>query len=580
MTRTKESGLQHPRSLPGAAGTARTPGALRAWEDLSYRDGVWPLVCAAEMQSLDRQTIETGGVPGEVLMESAGRSLIDPALALRGGSPRPEAAIRAFCGAGNNGGDGFVLVRHLHAEGIAAEAVLIGDPARLPEDAANNWTRLESAGCARRVVDPDDSGFEWAAMLGDTSVAIDALFGTGLTREIGGGYARLIDSIAAARAKGLRVLSVDIPSGIATDTGVVLGAAVAADRTVTISLPKIGLALEPGSSHAGIVEVARVGIDDPDRERLPRVELWNARGAAAHFPARGRSGHKGTFGHVLVVAGSAGKTGAAVLSARAAARAGAGLVTLAHPSGLEAEMATLPAEVMSAPVASTLGGHFARAGEKAIEELVATRDVVALGPGVGQDAETVDLVRRLVVGIDRPMVIDADGLNALQGELDLLHERAIPAILTPHPGEAARLLESTAARLNADRVAAARALAVASRSIVLLKGARTVVANPEGRALVVPTGGPALASGGTGDVLTGIVAALQAAGLPPFEAAGLAAWWHGAAADQLPASRLGFGLLASELADALPGAAAAILHDVELKTGQEERSGRLVLQFP
>jgi len=550
------------------------------------RRGVWPLVTAAEMQALDRQTIDQRGIPGEILMESAGRSLVEPALALRhesgssGRSGGRAATIRALCGAGNNGGDGFVLVRHLHAEGIAAEAVLIGDPKRLPRDAAANWTRLEAAGCARRIVDPGDLDFDWAALLSDTSVAVDALFGTGLKREIQGGFARLIDSLVSARSNGLRVLSVDIPSGIAANTGGILGTAVEADRTVTISLPKVGLALEPGASHAGRIDVARVGIDDPDPERLPRVELWNARGAAAHFPARTRAGHKGRFGHVLVVAGSAGKTGAAVLCARAAARAGAGLVTLAHPSGVETELATLPAEVMSAPVAATPGGQFARAGEKAIEELVASRDVVALGPGIGQDAETVDLVRRLVVTIDRPMVIDADGLNALQGQLELLRERATPAVLTPHPGEAARLLETTAGQLNTDRVESARTLARLSHSVVVLKGARTVVANPDGRALIIPTGGPALATGGTGDVLTGVVAALLAAGRSGFEAAGLAAWWHGATADHLPANRAGFGLLASELADALPEVAASILERAESEAAEGERGGRLDLRFP
>jgi NAD(P)H-hydrate epimerase len=484
--------------------------------------------------------------------------------------------VRVLCGAGNNGGDGFVLVRHLQAEGVPSEAILLGDPGRLPRDAGANWARLEAVGAGRRVVDPGDQDFDWSGLLQDTSVAVDALFGTGLKREIKGGFARLIEALSHARRGGLRVLSVDIPSGIAANTGAILGVAVEADRTVTISLPKVGLALEPGASHAGQIDVARVGIEDPDPARLPRVELWNSRAVASLFPERTRSGHKGSFGHVLVVAGSPGKTGAATLCSRAAARVGAGLVTVAHPSGVGRELSGLPVEVMSAPVASTSGGSFARAGEKAIEELVAARDVVALGPGIGQDPETTDLVRRLVVTVDRPLVIDADGLNALQGQLALLRDRSQPTILTPHPGEAARLLDSTASRLNADRVGAARELAQRSGSIIVLKGARTVVANEEGRALVIQTGGPALASGGTGDVLTGIVAALLASGLAPFEAAGLSAWWHGATADSMPAARVGFGLLASELADALPMAAAAIC----ARDGEGEHDEFLDLRFP
>lgn len=556
-----------------------------------HRLGVWPLVTASEMQALDRHTIEARGLPGSLLMESAGRALVAPVLAWRRRAKRPEAPIRALCGAGNNGGDGFVLVRHLMTEGIPAEAVLVGDSKRLPRDAATNWQRLEALDAPRRVIDPKDEDLDWGALLGGTSVAVDALFGTGLKREIAGGYARLIEALDAARRDGLRVVSVDVPSGIAANAGQVLGVAVTADATVTISLPKIGLALEPGRSHAGLVVVARVGIDDPDPHRLPRVELWNARAVAERLPDRGRAGHKGSFGHVLVVAGSAGKTGAAALSARAAARAGAGLVTLAHPSGIEAELSGLPVEVMSAPVAATPAGGFAHAGEKAIDELVASRDVVALGPGLGQDPETVDLVRRLVGTIDRPLVIDADGLNALVGQLGRLADRPQPAVLTPHPGEAARLLDTDAGGVNADRVAAARQLAAASGSIVLLKGAATVVAEPKGRACIVPTGGPVLATGGTGDVLTGVVAALLAQGLDAFDAAAVAAWWHGATADRAPQRGVGFGMLASELADGLPAAAEEIRRvggagtvgsaaDAATAQPEDGTDGALALRFP
>jgi hydroxyethylthiazole kinase-like uncharacterized protein yjeF len=543
-----------------------------------HRTGIWPLVTGAEMHALDRHSIENDGIAGEILMESAGRSLIRPTLELRAASSRPEATIRAFCGAGNNGGDGFVLVRHLYAEGIPVEAVLVGDPTRLSRDAASNWRRLETLDVTRRVVDPGVEEIDWLALLSQTSVAVDALFGTGLKREITGGFARLVEALAVARARGLKVLSVDIPSGVSAHAGRVLGVAVKADRTVTISLPKVGLALEPGRSHAGRIEVARIGIADPDPERLPRVELWNARAAARQFPHRARAGHKGDFGHVLVVAGSRGMMGAAALCARASLRSGAGLVTLAHPGGLGSELSGLCAEVMTADVAATAGGGFARAAEKAIEELAASRDVVAIGPGLGRDSEAIDLVRRLVVSIDRPIVLDADGLFGLAGQLELLHDRQASIILTPHPGEAARLLDTDVARLNSDRVDAARRLSEQSRAIVLLKGAASVVADPSGRAVIVSTGGPVLASGGTGDVLTGIVAALLAGGRPPFEAAALAAWWHGATADRMEPGRAGFGVLASEIADGLPDCAAATM-EMEL-TARGEPDAELDLRFP
>ena len=546
---------------------------------LARSSGVWSLVTAAEMQGLDRYTISELGVPGEVLMESAGRALVAPVVALRGESRRQDRPIRVLCGCGNNGGDGFVLVRHLVAEGIEAEAILLGDPKRLPRDAASNWDRLARINGVRRIIDLNDTKIDWAAIFSESSVVVDALFGIGLKREISGPFAELVTACNAAHDGGLPVLSVDMPTGIATNTGAVLGTAIEADHTITISQPKIGLVLEPGASHAGRITVARIGIADANAERLPRVDAWDERAAAARLPLRGRAGHKGSFGHVLVIAGSTGKTGAGVLCARASLRAGAGLVTLAHPVGLETELAALPVEVMSAPVAATADGRFARAGEKAIEELVASRDVVALGPGLDQDPETVDLVRRLVAGIDLPLVIDADGLNALVDHLDRLHHRRAATVLTPHPGEAARLLKCTAGELNADRVAAARALAHKAKAVVILKGARTVIADPTGRALVTPTGGPALATGGTGDVLTGIVAALLASGCDAFEAAGLAAWWHGAAADGLPQARVGFGLLASELADALPEAAEQMIARAEARTLEGDPGGVLDLQF-
>lgn len=544
-----------------------------------HRSGTWPLVSAQEMQALDRQTIEVLGISGETLMENAGRALVRPTLELRALSTRRSRSgvmIRAFCGPGNNGGDGFVLVRHLVEEGIEAEAILFGDPAGLPAAAAANWKRLESIGAPRRIVDAFDEGEDWGRILCDTSVAIDALFGTGLRREIRGGFVPLIEAFATAREHGLYLLSVDIPSGVEADSGRILGVAVGADRTLTISLPKIGLALEPGRSLAGEITVARVGIMDPDPTRLPRVEVWNALAAARQFPSRPRDGHKGVFGHVLVVAGSKGMMGAASLCALASLRSGSGLVTMAHPGGLSAERSGLPMEVMTAEVAATNEGGFALAAEKAIVELAVARDVVALGPGLGRAQEATDLVRRLVLSIDRPIVLDADGLFGLAGQLELLRESPARLVLTPHPGEAARLLEIEVDRLNADRVGAARQLAERSQSTVVLKGAGTVVADPTGRAMIIPTGGPVLASGGTGDVLTGIVAALLAAGRPAFEAAALGAWWHGATADKLDSNGMGFGVLASEITAGLAGCAAEITDANQLGESGED----LDLRFP
>ncbi len=550
---------------------------------ISLRDsGVWRLVSAQEMRALDEATIEGRGVPGEVLMENAGRALVEPAMHLRARSARPDGTILVLAGAGNNGGDGFVVARHLFGEGVCVEVVLVGEESRLPPDAAANWRRLGAAGVPARAVAAAEAPAFVAPRLESASVVVDALFGTGLQRDLTDGYAAVVEAVNAARPRGLRVLAVDSPSGIESLTGAVLGAAIVADETITISLPKLGLVLEPGARHAGAIRVARIGIVDPDPGDADRVELWNARAAAARFPDRGAAGHKGTFGHVLAIAGSTGKCGAGALSTRAAARAGAGLVTLAYPAGLEPELAALPVEVMSAPVASTGDGGFASAAEKALLELAEARDVVALGPGLGRHPETDALVQKLVTGIERPLVLDADGLNAIASAPERLRERRAPTVITPHPGEAARLLDVATREVNADRLAAARRLSERTGAVAVLKGARTIIAAPEGQAIVTPTGGPALATGGTGDVLTGIIAALLASGLAAPDAAALGAWWHGATADGLPVRETGFGLLASELADALPGAARAIREGAQVGANDQEGEpgGILDLRFP
>jgi len=283
------------------------------------------------------------------------------------------------------------------------------------------------------------------------------------------------------------------------------------------------------------------------------TQLLTRAAAGARLPERPAAGHKGTFGHVLVVAGSEGKTGAASLAAEGAARAGAGLVSIACPAGLNDILEIKCTEAMTVPVPDTSDRSFAARAASVLTELAAERSAVALGPGIGRGAETLKLVRDVVPLITKPLVIDADGLFAFAGEPERLAERRGATVLTPHPGEAGSLLNAKPAEINRDRVAAARALAERSAAVVLLKGAATVVAAPDGQILVNPTGGPALGSGGTGDVLTGVVAGLLAQGCSAFDAAALAAFVHGAAADRMAAAAGPSGLLAGELARALPG---------------------------
>jgi NAD(P)H-hydrate epimerase len=502
------------------------------------------LVTAAEMRALDRHTIETLGVPGELLMESAGRAVAEAVLERL----EPGAEVVAVCGTGNNGGDGLVAARHLHLLGVPVQVALVGDPANAAKDAATNLSRARLAG-----VPIGDGSFEPPRR----GIVIDALFGTGLSRRVEGAPAFALRRMRAAREE-CAIVAVDLPSGLDADTGQPWGDVPEADVTVTLGLPKLGLALEPGRSLAGAVRVARIGIQNTAPGVEPAAELWTQAAAGAELPARPAAGHKGTFGHVLVIAGSRGKSGAAALAAEGAGRAGAGLVTIACPLSIADILAAKCTEAMTAPVPDTAEHCFGAASETLLAALARERDVVALGPGIGTAGETQALVRRLVGALDTPLVLDADGLNALGGALSVLKGRRGPSILTPHPGEAARLMGLTAAEVNRDRVGAARALARESGAVVVLKGAATLIASPEGRIVVNATGGPVLATGGTGDVLTGVVAGLLAQGLTPLVAAALGVYLHGFAGDRL-AARVGpSGVLAGEVARELPRAAQAL----------------------
>ncbi len=506
---------------------------------------IWPLVGADTMRALDRHTIETLGVPGELLMESAGRAVAEVVLREPGGRAGPVLVV---CGAGNNGGDGLVAARHLALVGVPVRILLLGDPSRLRGDPAANLKRIRALGVELETGPVRTAG---------ARIVVDAVFGTGLARAVEGAAAQALKRINAARP-GARVVAVDLPSGLDADTGQPLGVAVQADVTVTLALPKLALALEPGRSLAGRVVVARIGIAERAPQVVPEAALWTPAAAGARLPARPRAGHKGSFGHVLVVAASRGKTGAAALASQAALRSGAGLVTLACPASLHGILEEKCTEAMTEPLPDTGEGALAEAARAPALRLGRERDAVALGPGVGRDPETGALVRALAEELRKPLVIDADGLFHFAGDPAALKSRRAATVLTPHPGEAARLLGGSAREVNADRIGAARRLAAATGAVVLLKGAATVVAAPDDRVIVNPTGGPVLASGGSGDVLTGIVAALLGQGVDPVEAAALAAFLHGHAADRLAARRGASGVLAGELARELPEATEAL----------------------
>ena len=497
------------------------------------------LVTAAEMRAIDREAIDRFAIPGLDLMERAGAAVSRAARSLL----PPGGRVLVLCGAGNNGGDGYVAARLLLAAAVPVRAVAVAPRERLQGDALAACVAAAGAG-----VPIDDAG-PVEASAGD--LIVDALLGTGLTRAPDGAFADAIHRVAAARAAGARVLAVDVPSGLSADTGRPLGPCVRADRTVTFAFVKRGLVLHPGPDYAGEVELAEIGIPREAASSVPvGCELLTEDEARALVPPRPIDAHKGTAGRVLVVAGSQGKSGAAHLALCGALRGGAGLVTLA------ARAEVLPLALAGRPEAmSVVLPGSGPLGPDDLEPLVAAAqgvDAITVGPGIPRGSGTGALIGSLLRRAGIPAVLDADALNALAEDPGQLSAGfPVPTVLTPHPGEMARLVGGTVASVQEDRIGLAVARSRAWRCVIVLKGARTVVAAPDQPPAVIPTGNPGMASGGTGDVLAGLVGAMLAARLTPFDAARAAAFVHGLAGD-LAAARVGQrGLLALDLVDAL-----------------------------
>ena len=486
---------------------------------------------AAEMRRLDEKTIKECGLPGVVLMENAGRGAAR--LTREHFGDLAGKNVTVVCGRGNNGGDGFVMGRIFHGWGAAVRFFLLSTRDRVGGDARVNLDVALKMGleCVEIQTEAHLDGFD----LSGQDLVVDAILGTGLSSEVRGLYRDVIDRI---NSSGLPVVSVDIPSGLDADTGRVLGAAVRADLTATFGLPKAGLLLWPGCDLTGRLEVVDIGIPPHVlNEADPRKELILESGLLGLLPPRMPIGHKGVYGHVLIVAGSTGMTGAAALAAQGAARAGAGLVTLAVPASLNPILEAKVTEAMTEPLPEELPGFLsAEAGDR-ILELARDKSVLALGPGLGIRPGTVDLVRRLVGACDLPLVIDADGLNALAGAVDVLKTARRDVILTPHPGEMSRLCGWKTSDIAADRLGAAREFAENTGVVLALKGFGTVVAAPDGRLWLNTTGGPHMAGGGMGDVLTGMIAGLAAQGLDALDAARLGVFAHGLAGDLAAADK-------------------------------------------
>jgi len=519
------------------------------------------LVTAQQMQTCDRLTIEQIGLPGVVLMENAAQGAVQVLTGAVG--PVEGLSVAVLCGRGNNGGDGLAMARILANQGAQATAYLMARKDQLKGDAALNLKVAEACGVEVKEAADEKAFAGLAGEIAAHELFIDALLGTGLSKEVAGRYRQAIELLNSLEAP---VMAVDIPSGLSADTGAVLGAAVTADLTATFGLVKQGLVLD-GQEHCGELFLIDISIPPPVEAQVePSCFLLEDELAAAILNPRPAGAHKGSFGHLLVLGGSPGKSGAPCLAAMGGLRAGAGLVTVGLPASLNPVAEAKLTAAMSQPLAETAQGGLALEALATILEMSAGRSALVLGPGLGREEASLELARRIWAQNETPLVVDADGLFALAPGWGSVGPGAAGPVITPHPGEAARLLGLTSAEVQADRLAAARRLAAEGGCVAVLKGARTIIAEPGGRAWVNPTGNPLLASGGSGDVLAGVIGGLMAQGLEALGAALAGVYVHGLAAD-LAAADYGLrGLAAEELADWLPEAFAAL----EDPAGEEE----------
>jgi len=511
------------------------------------------IVTAEQMRELDRLTIQKHGVPSLTLMERAGEAITRAILERF--ARNAKKGVLVVAGKGNNGGDGLVVARLLKKKRIPTEVALLARRDELSSDASHNLRAyLKHKG---KVTEIGADGLELLSQrISKNALIVDAILGTGMKNEVRDLFAGAIAMINASR---LPVVAVDIPSGLDSDKGTPLGVAIQAEMTVALGYPKLGEVTYPGLDYAGDLVVADIGINaQAAAEVAPKLELLEREMIRCLVPRREPDTHKGTYGHVLVVAGSRGKTGAAILACRAAMRTGAGLVTLAAPRSLNSIFAGSLVEVMTEPLRDNGAEEIEPLSDNDWRALLERKNALLFGPGIGVNDTTRNTLRWLLRNLPIPWVIDADGLNNLAIEMDRLRHAKTPPVLTPHPGEMARLTGKKNSDVNADRVGIARSFAIENHCHLVLKGARTVIATAGGKIFINPTGNPGMASGGMGDVLAGILAALLGQGLSAEDAMKLGVYLHGFIGDMVAADKGEIGMIASDIIDGLPSGIRAL----------------------
>ncbi|MGI6064941.1 MAG: NAD(P)H-hydrate dehydratase [Bacillota bacterium] len=506
------------------------------------------LVTAEEMRVLDQTAINEYGIPGVVLMENAGLAVVNIVRNHFAGNLK-QKRILILAGKGNNGGDGLVVARHLVNSGSDVKVFLLCKPEELQGDAAINWKAVKQMNIPYQLILSERDLNVARVGLMYSELVIDAIFGTGFKGAVQGLAAKLINLVNEA---GKPVVAVDLPSGAEANTGAVRGTCIKATYTVTFGLPKIGLVMEPAARYTGDLTVGEISIPQKlmQKQNYTRC-LLDKDWCRKRIPKRGIDTHKGDYGHVLVVGGSPGMTGAVALAATAAVRSGAGLVTVAVPQSMNNIMEIKITEAMSQPLPETVDGTLALSALNLLDNLAAQKTVV-FGPGLSRQKETQDLVRAFVANLPSPVVLDADALFALAGCRDLLKKKSCPVVLTPHPGEMAHLVGCSTKDVQSRRMEVAEQVAREWHVVLVLKGAKTIIATPDGRLFVNPTGNPGMATGGSGDVLAGIIGAFMAQGLKPENAAAVAVYLHGLAGDEAARVKGMMSLAAGDLIEYLP----------------------------
>ena len=507
------------------------------------------LVTSEEMRRIDKKAIEEIGIPSIVLMENAGLKVAD-AIEKKYG-PLKGKYVYIFAGSGNNGGDGMVVARHLFNQKVKAKIFLLAEKKNIKGDAATNLAIIEKMGIPMREITSPAFMESLEKELAKADIVVDALLGTGAKGAPRGLMKKVIDLI---NKHSKNTVAVDIPTGVDADRGEVRGEAIKAEYTVSLAYPKRGLYLYPGMDYAGEIEIADIGIPTGLEEDKINSELLTLAGISKKLFFRKPSSHKGSFGHLLVIAGSPGMTGAASLTALSALRVGAGLVTLGIPEDLNPILETKLTEVMTLPLPQSKDKTLCKEGFEKIRDFSQKCKAMAIGPGISSTKQTKELISTIIDQLDIPLVIDADGINVLAGELSLLKKYKAPLIITPHPGEMSRLVGASVEEIQKDRIGFTMALARRIGAIVVLKGARTVIASKEGNSWVNLTGNPGMATGGSGDILTGIIGGLLTQKLSSLEAAKTGVYLHGYAADLAAQKKGEISLIASDILETIPEA--------------------------